>query len=252
MIEVNGKSLIKKSYRRLVISGKNIELYEYQKPYFYNFAPKRKRVFLPVDGTVKKERRRDNVFRLRQKVNRLILANVDAFGQKPKFVTFTFAENVKDLDVANKKWSLFLKKFNYFLNKLGMAKIKFLTVIEFQERGAVHYHVLFFNLPYIPEIKGILAKLWSHGFVKIVAVQRVKHLGLYVSKYMQKGFMDNRLRRRKAFFISRGLVKPRQYRNNQDIIDFLDINDTIQVSDTIHVPNERYGIIGYSQYKKIQ
>ena len=67
-------------------------------------------------------------------------------------------------------------RLNYKLNQ----KIKYLAVIEFQERGAVHYHVLS-DIPYIPQKE--LQDIWGHGFVYINAVKHVDNIGAYIVKY---------------------------------------------------------------------
>jgi hypothetical protein len=84
--------------------------------------------------------------------------------------------------------------------------LKYAVVIEFQKRGAIHFHVLFFNLPYIDQ--NILAKLWGKGFIKINKIDNVKNIGSYVTKYMSKDFGDSRLCGQKSYFTSRGLKKP--------------------------------------------
>lgn len=43
--------------------------------------------------------------------------------------------------------------------------LKYLCVIERMESGRIHYHVLFFNMPYVPVEK--IADIWGHGLVKI-------------------------------------------------------------------------------------
>ncbi|MGM9458151.1 rolling circle replication-associated protein, partial [Lacticaseibacillus rhamnosus] len=73
-------------------------------------------------------------------VRRLVLANFDAGS---KFVTFTFAENVKDIDQANREWKKFVQRL-----RRRYGDFKYLSVIEFQKRGAVHYHMIS-DLPYV-------------------------------------------------------------------------------------------------------
>jgi len=86
------------------------------------------------------------------------------------------------------------------------TSLKYAVVIEFQKRGAIHFHVLFFNLPFIDHDK--LSKLWRNGFIKINKIENVKNIGSYVTKYMSKDFDDSRLCGQKSYFTSRGLKKP--------------------------------------------
>ena len=199
------------SRRRLVVSGDTYELYSYERPYFYNRSPEKK----PASGTANtsgNERRADNLSQARARIRRLISANESAYEERLKFVTFTFAKNVRDLSTANKLWAEYARKM-----RERHGALKYLTVVEFQKRGAIHYHVLYFNLPFIYGVKEVLAKTWGHGFVNIQTVAHVRNLGAYVSKYLQKDIMDRRLVGEKAFFCSKGLVQPEEFRNESSI-----------------------------------
>jgi len=251
MIEINGKSLIKKSRLRIVISGKNVEVYKYKKPYFYNRPPQRQKVFADERILRQKDRRLDNIFAVRQKIKRIVTANVTAWGFKPLFVTFTFAENVDDPQMANPLWTIYTKKLNDFLYKRGLSSAKYLSVVEFQKRGAVHYHTIYFNIPFIEDIKVHFAKLWDNGFIKIISIDHVQYVGAYICKYLQKGLVDERLRQRKAFFTSRKLLRPITIRDEYNCFDYLQKNDTLSLSDHISIDSDRYGIIDYSIYKNI-
>lgn len=77
-------------------------------------------------------------YKAREKVRRLINAN---FNNQSAFITLTFAKNMQDIDKANyefKKWQQKMKR---------KIDFKFVGVIEFQERGAIHYHLIC-NLDY--------------------------------------------------------------------------------------------------------
>ena len=54
-------------------------------------------------------------------------------------------------------------------------------MIEKQERGSIHYHVIFFGLPYIK--KPELQEIWNKGFVKN-GIEKFGSLGRYLIKYM--------------------------------------------------------------------
>jgi len=248
MLEVNNKVLIKQSNSRVVISGDFVEYYRYTKPYTYNFPPRKRKLVL-VSPFVKKERRKDNVFRVKQKLKRLISANCVTWGELPKFCTFTFAENITDISEANICWGKFRVELQrYSVKKFGV-KAKYLTVIEFQKRGAVHYHTLFFNLPYIDGIKDLFSDLWGYGFVQIKALLNIKSVANYVTKYLQKVLLDTRLKGEKVYFTSRGLYKPFQIREETECLDFIANNDKLDLSDTFLFNSEKYGVITYKNYK---
>jgi len=207
--------LIKKSKARFVdLGGRQLEFYEYEKPYFYNFPPLKRG---NEDGGVSTQRRKDNLFYARQKITRLVTCNTNYKESAPRFVTFTFARNVTSLREANDAWGVFIRKF-----RAEFGNRKYLAVIEFQKRGAVHYHVLFFDLKFRKGIKQIFRNLWGNGFIKFKSakkIQGIDELGLYLAKYLQKDILDNRLLGEKAFFTSRNLTRPIVYRR-EDTVDF--------------------------------
>ena len=83
--------------------------------------------------------------------------------------------------------------------------MKYIAVIEFQKRGAIHYHVML-NTPYIPQEE--IQNLWRNGFVFINKIDNVDNLGDYIVKYMTKDTAHKRLQGEKAYFCSRNLEKP--------------------------------------------
>jgi len=186
-----------------------IEIYEYEKFYSYNHPPLTRSA---SPGSLKEGPRRvDNLYRARALINRLVIANTDYQLCAPRFVTFTFADNITSLKEAHVFWGSFIRKL-----KIQFPQIKYLAVVEFQKRGAVHYHVLFFNLPYKKGMKKNIHSLWGKGFIKFKSakhIENIEHLGLYLSKYLQKEIMDMRLRGEKAFFGSKNLTRPVMYRD---------------------------------------
>lgn len=53
---------------------------------------------------------------------------------------------------------------------------------------------------------------WQHGFVQVKAVDRVKNLSLYLTKYMTKGMLDTTWKCKRRYFVSRGLLRPMDIR----------------------------------------
>jgi hypothetical protein len=122
------------------------------------------------------------------------------------FLTLTFVDNITDIEIANEEFTAFIRRLNYEITNSIKAYLKYVVVIEFQKRGAVHYHAIFFNLPFL-EKKRIEA-IWGNGWIKIKAIDDVKDVGFYVTKYMSKNFDDDRLKGHKCYFVSDGLIKP--------------------------------------------
>jgi hypothetical protein len=146
-----------------------------------------------------KQREEKNLMRSKLQLRRLINAN---FDEGSKFYTFTFADNITDLDVANKEWKKFVQRM-----RRRFDGFKYVAVIEFQKRGAVHYHMIA-DLPYIKTKE--IADIWGNGFVKANRIKHVDNVGAYVIKYMSKDLHDERLVGRKAYQCSKGLEKPQE------------------------------------------
>lgn len=192
---------------KIVVSGDVIEIYDYDDEIlegFENSTSKGKGRSCMADDE-QKQINRDRVFnRAKRDVRRLINTNM---AKDSKFVTLTFAENIQDIKAANYEFKKFRQRLEY---QLGF-KLKYLAVIEFQKRGAVHYHVLMFNCPYIANKE--LSDIWSNGHIKINKIDNVDNVGAYVCKYMTKTD-DERLEGEKMYFTSRSLSKPEEIKNS--------------------------------------
>lgn len=192
---------------KVIVSGGVVEVYEYEKPVFKGYKSNGGRDKV-ADDESKEKNRKDSLRRARQDVRRTVNANVWAYGEHfpPKFLTLTFGDNVTDLDQANYEFKKFIQRMNYLVFGTKSGNLRYTAVPEFQERGAVHYHVIFYNLPYTKA--DVIAKVWGNGFIKINKIDDVDNIGAYVCKYMVKDLEDERLRGRKCYFNSRGLFKP--------------------------------------------
>ncbi len=143
--------------------------------------------------------------RRRDMVRRLACCNFDSAYDK--FFTLTFRDNITDVKQANYLFMKFIQRLKWKFGK----EIKYLAVIEFQDRGAVHYHVLS-NIPFIPANE--LQEMWGNGFVYINAITHVDNIGAYIVKYMTKDNMDERLQGKKAYLYSRNLRRPEEIINH--------------------------------------
>ena len=219
--------------RKLIICGSFIDLYKYSKtiPYGPNLNDKKIKL---KDKSEDKDKIEDpqiwdsSLFRSKRVLENWVNTNAWFWKDKngytivPKFATFTFAENLTNVSEANNYFMKFIKRLNYSVYT-KISALKYATVIEFQKRGAVHYHSLFFNLPYIPRIYDFTNSLWKLGYLNIKAVDRVKNLSRYMTKYMKKSMQDERLIGRKRYFVSRGLYKPITIRNDSTVNSIIKI-----------------------------
>ncbi|HGD0575772.1 TPA: hypothetical protein ACG7AG_002668 [Clostridium perfringens] len=186
-----------------ICCGNVVEIKHYEKSLVYNFESTQSNSL----GKKKNhsEKRSDSVNRAKHKLRQLINTNVT---KNSKFVTLTFAENIKDVKQAKIIFKNFIKRFNYYLSLKNQKQLKYVYVVEFQDennRGAVHFHVIFFNLNFIKS--NILEKIWDNGFVKINLIKHVDNVGAYVVKYMNKGVSDERLTNSDLYGRSRGNLR---------------------------------------------
>lgn len=113
------------------------------------------------------------------------LINSNFVGKKNElFLTLTYAENMTDTKRLYSDMDKFMKRLRYkFKNE---TDVDYLSVVEPQERGAWHIHVLikFNKLKTIFIRNKDLAELWGNGFVKIERIQDVDNIGAYLSAYL--------------------------------------------------------------------
>ncbi len=104
------------------------------------------------------------------------------------FVTLTYSNNMQDVKKAKKDIRLFFIKLKKWWNDPKrfehLGELKYFYVYEYQERGAIHFHIIFNRKIH----KSMLAEWWSHGFNDLRVVRKgtnefvIKYLGKYVTK----------------------------------------------------------------------
>jgi len=106
---------------------------------------------------------------------------------KPVFITLTYMENWPDANRAKENLRAFLERVRRkHKNASGIWRM------EFQERGAPHFHIIFFDLPFwkkesIQEVWAeIIGEKGRKPFTRIEMVRSHKGLMAYVSKYTAK------------------------------------------------------------------
>lgn len=161
----------------------------------------------------KKKNKLTNLNNSRNKINRLIACNKDL----DKFITLTYAESV---DMEESK-----KQLAYFFTKLRRKQegLKYLWVLEFQENGKIHYHILT-NLAIKIDAnkykksenhkkieREFAAEFWEYGFVDIrdLAAEGNTNVARYLTAYITKDMMDQDLKGARIFGYSKNtLDKP--------------------------------------------
>lgn len=135
------------------------------------------------------EVRSDSYNSLRQtfkKLRYLINNNYTGAGNE-LHITLTYKENMRDTKRLYSDFDKFMKRFRYKYGK-EHGSIDYMTVVEPQERGAWHHHLLVrFNDKagskiFIPNDE--VAEIWGHGFTKIHSLSGVDNIGAYLSAYL--------------------------------------------------------------------
>lgn len=196
-----------------------------------------------------KEYRKTANYRSRERIRRLSLMN---FHEGDLFLTLTFGENMQDIDFANNELKKFFKRFRW---KYG-AEIPYLGVIEFQKRGAIHYHFLVgadMGSEFYAEVTEwkeslVLSKMWGHGFAYVEQIYDNDNLGAYLIKYLMKDLGDDRLSGHKHYLISKGLEKPEVKKTKEETDVVLDSLSGYYPTYTSTYQNVFCGNVKYLEY----
>lgn len=115
----------------------------------------------------------------------LLLLNRMSYDQRTSFVTLTFhyTPTVPQSNAAFKRFR------SWFTKRFPDAAAVWRRETQ-PQRGAIHFHLLIFNMPYIPQAE--LQDIWTRctqedrSIVDIRRVKNRKHALRYVSKYIAK------------------------------------------------------------------
>lgn len=109
------------------------------------------------------------------------------FRPNTKFLTLTYGDNYPDAQTAkNHLRALFERIRRKWKNK----QVSGIWRMEFQERGAIHFHIIFFNMPFW--YKDDVQKVWGEiigedrPFTRIEAIYSPNGVIYYASKYVAK------------------------------------------------------------------
>lgn len=181
----------------------------------------------------------------RNKIRRLINAN---FGSDNMFITLTYKENMTNVDQGNYDLKKFVQKM-----KRRQKDFQYVAVLEFQKRGAVHYHMLCnYRLEWknTEELKAhereLAKKVWGHGFVDI-GYKHTDNVGAYLIKYMTKSNDDERLKGKKRYFFSRSLEQPKELEGGEAVAVIKEVENLPPVF-TNEYFSDFHGQVKYSEY----
>jgi len=246
-------------YKKLVKAGIYYHLYEYKTPVLVGYTEgcRKERVLHGSGKEFSHGRFDSSVYRTRRNVKFLVQSNVDS-DFVPVFITFTFKEDITEISIANGELSLFIKRLNYFVYGRNVRELKYIAVPEIQYKrekkfgkGVWHYHVIFFNLPYIVNIYDVLSSMWRNGYILVKSVNDEIRLINYISKYFTKATHEKRLCGKKAYFGSRSLLKPTVFWSVASLPGTLEISTALALNTSLF--SKVYGKgsteVKYSMYK---
>ncbi len=176
---------------RVVISGNKLECLSYSVPIKCDFERKNP-IVKNKEKNEEEGKRSDNLARARQKVRRIIWANLTPHT---KFLTLTHAETLLDVKIFRRKLTTFFQAM-----KRQGYELSYLYVLERQKdrgkregnEGTIHAHIVVFNDEYIPY--EVINKCWKYGSTDIHLFyelkddngKHIKDVGAYVCKYLTK------------------------------------------------------------------
>lgn len=250
--------MIERVTHKIIQSGDIVEIYEYSEGYIKGYTLTENEInnrTSSESNTGDTDSRERALKRAKTNLRRLINSNIGQYGKEftAKFLTLTFKDNVQDIKKANYEFKKFIKRLNYKFYGTKKANLKYTTVIEFQKRGAIHYHTIVYNMPYLKANE--ISNIWENGFIKINKIDDVDNVGAYVGEYLGqaekgqgKNIEDDRLRGQKTHFSSRGLFKPVEITDKKIVeqVTTALLNEKLSYSATFE--NEHLGNITYKQY----
>ena len=224
---------------KIIISGHVIEHYRFERQHKGGKKGGRKNKEKAVEDDYYNDNERQRVLsnnRTRNNIRRLILSN---FTDEHSFITLTFAENLTHVSEGHYQVKKFIQRLKYRKGK----GFKYLFVVEFQQRGAVHYHG-FVNMD-LEEQE--LEEIWGKGFITCEKVFGVDNVGAYLTKYMTKELYDERLTGEKAYLRSRNLDKPMELKG-YDALKILSQVEKYGPVYSNYYDSEYTGRIEYKEY----
>lgn len=132
------------------------------------------------------ENRQEGLNSLRQTFKKLrYLINNNFNGSKNELhVILTYKENMTDTERLYSDFKKFIMRLKYKYKET--SAIDYISVIEPQERGAWHCHVLmrFNDLESVYIANNELREMWRNGFVQIKSLRDIDNIGAYLSAYL--------------------------------------------------------------------
>ena len=163
-----------------IVSGNLIETMEFKETIYKSFGDNPKKavimkamneetsaeISVPI-MPLERDYRLEYMGRAKRKIERTAYCNFD--NKYTSLMTLTYRANKQDLDKAYLDLKLFIQRLKYVLKKYQYPypsfELKYICKPEFQERGAVHFHLVT-NLKSFPYAKKIVHQWKAQGTLK--------------------------------------------------------------------------------------
>ena len=252
---------------KVVQSGKFIEIYKYSKVNFKkepdeslneNSEEDEKELSVKRKESEAKEKTEASLKKTSRELRRLINMNLDRYKEKDKFITLTFSENMQDRKKSYKEFKNFILRLKRYLIKNSMNEnFKYICVPEIQDgsrkkdkngRGASHFHVLFFNLPYVP--KKDLQAIWKQGIVDVRKIAKYGDVAGYLCNYLTEDSVLN-TKGAKGYTKSQDVIKPITLYLDEDNISET-LTSALDMEYHTSFFNEFMGKVEYTKFRSKQ
>ncbi len=200
-------------------------------------------------------KREDNARRSAVVFRRLVSANLGEHS-KPVLISLTYAKNITEIGQGHKDFNTFARNVRAKFGK----EVRYIAVPEFQKRGAIHFHALFWGLPSEELTRTerhtrLVADYWGQGFIDLVMTDGNHKISGYLSKYMVKAIMDPRMAGRKGYFCSRNIIRPAIEKNVLvEPLFFGGLKDITDLSSAKVLEDKEYPTrwLGKGRYRKFE
>jgi len=199
-------------YVKVIKSGDTYEIYKYERePSPIKRGTRKKSL---TNGYRRAARRTPlNAERTRKTFIRIVRSNLSR-DERPTLITLTMRDIVS-IDVA---YSCLTAFHNNLRAKFGKG-FRYVAVPEFQKRGAVHFHILYWGLPVEviehERTNRTIQNIWALGYVDCLLTDGSQKLAGYLAKYMSKSMQDDRIAGQKAYACSRNVLRPMSFSGSE-------------------------------------
>lgn len=143
--------------------------------------------------------------RAKSKIIQIIEANHKEHGNfRSAFFTSTFRRQYKSRKTVDRLYRNFVRRYSRYLG----YELRYIAIPELHKSGAIHFHSIFFNTPYIDKHK-LEDHIWKYGRTNIQSPDDVKNISAYCAKYVTKAIHTQTKKGQKTYLSSRGLHLPK-------------------------------------------